>query len=36
MDEQLMGQPGRETQANLGFSCPYFGFRLNYTFVCCV
>ncbi|KAL6728780.1 hypothetical protein Aduo_010517 [Ancylostoma duodenale] len=33
MDEQLMGQAGRETQANLGFDCPFFGFRFNYTFV---
>ncbi|XGW17593.1 hypothetical protein V3C99_002299 [Haemonchus contortus] len=33
MDEQLMGQAGRETQTNLGFDCPFFGFRFNYTFV---
>ncbi|KAH7731534.1 Protein K03H1.5 [Aphelenchoides avenae] len=32
-DEELMGQPDRETQANFGFDCPYFGFRFNYTFV---
>ena len=28
-----MGQAGRETQTNLGFDCPFFGFRFNYTFV---
>ncbi|VDM57286.1 unnamed protein product [Angiostrongylus costaricensis] len=33
MDAQLMGQAGRETQTNLGFDCPFFGFRFNYTFV---
>ncbi|KAK6044301.1 hypothetical protein COOONC_18194, partial [Cooperia oncophora] len=33
MDEQLLGQAGRETQTNLGFDCPFFGFRFNYTFV---
>ncbi|CAD6187941.1 unnamed protein product [Caenorhabditis auriculariae] len=33
MDDQLMGQAGRETQANLGFDCPFYGFRFNYTFV---
>ncbi|CAI4226085.1 unnamed protein product [Auanema sp. JU1783] len=32
-DDQLMGQAGRETQANLGFDCPFFGYRFNYTFV---
>uniref|UniRef100_A0AC35UAB5 NIDO domain-containing protein n=1 Tax=Rhabditophanes sp. KR3021 TaxID=114890 RepID=A0AC35UAB5_9BILA len=32
-DEELMGQAGREKQANLGFDCPYFGYRFNYTFV---
>lgn len=33
MDEQLLGQAGRETQTNLGFDCPFYGFRFNYTFV---
>ncbi|CAL2036914.1 unnamed protein product [Caenorhabditis brenneri] len=33
MDRQLMGQAGRETQTNLGFDCPFFGFRFNYTMV---
>lgn len=33
MDNDLMGAIGRETQANLGFDCPYYGFRFNYTFV---
>jgi hypothetical protein len=33
LDDQLMGQPGRETQANLGAPFPYFGYRFNYTFV---
>ncbi|TKR68245.1 hypothetical protein L596_024251 [Steinernema carpocapsae] len=33
LDSQLMGQDGRETQANLGCDMPYFGFRFNYTFV---
>ena len=32
-DEELMGQSGRENQANFGFDCPYFGYRFNYTFV---
>lgn len=33
LDNELMGQAGRETQTNLGFDCPYFGYRFNYTFV---
>lgn len=33
LDDRLMGQAGRETQANLAFDCPYYGFRFNYTFV---
>lgn len=33
LDDRLMGDAGRETQANLAFDCPYFGFRFNYTFV---
>lgn len=33
MDKTLMGQAGRETQTNLGFDCPFFGFRFNYTMV---
>ncbi len=33
LDDQLMGQAGRETQANFAFDFPYFGYRYNYTFV---
>ena len=38
LDEELMGQAGRETQANLACDFPYYGYRFNYTFVrfsCC-
>uniref|UniRef100_A0A914XKJ5 AMOP domain protein n=1 Tax=Plectus sambesii TaxID=2011161 RepID=A0A914XKJ5_9BILA len=33
LDDELMGQAGRETQSNLGFDCPFYGYRFNYTFV---
>ena len=32
-DRELIDQPSHDTQIDLGFQFPYYGFRFNYTYV---